>query len=116
MCRTGKAAWSITKVYADVLRRSCVKAILTLVDGRTVTIKCNGLLARCLQHEVDHLQGGLFTDLVSPEDHDKVVRRLRLTHPDAFEEDDDSYARRMKEERRARARDAQTPPTPRKTA
>ncbi len=46
----------------------------------------------------------------------KVVRRLRLTHPDAFEEDDDSYARRMKEERRARARDAQTPPTPRKTA
>lgn len=92
---------SITKVYADVLRRSCVKAILTLVDGRTVTIKCNGLLARCLQHEVDHLQGGLFTDLVSPEDHDKVVRRLRLTHPDAFEEDDDSYARRMKEERRA---------------
>lgn len=33
---------SITKVYADVLRRSCVKAILTLVDGRTVTIKCNG--------------------------------------------------------------------------
>ena len=55
-------------------------------------------------------------DLVSPEDHDKVVRRLRLTHPDAFEEDDDSYARRMKEERRARARDAQTPPTPRKTA
>ena len=107
---------SITKVYANVLRRSCVKAILTLVDGRTVTIKCNGLLARCLQHEVDHLQGGLFTDLVSPEDHDKVVRRLRLTHPDAFEEDDDSYARRMKEERRARARDAQTPPTPRKTA
>lgn len=107
---------SITKVYADVLRRSCVKAILTLMDGRTVTIKCNGLLARCLQHEVDHLHGGLFTDLVSPEDHDKVVRRLRLTHPDAFEEDDDSYARRMKEERRARARNAQTPPTPRKTA
>lgn len=107
---------SITKVYADVLRRSCVKAVLTLMDGRTVTIKCNGLLARCLQHEVDHLHGGLFTDLVSPEDHDKMVRRLRLTHPDAFEEDDDSYARRMKEERRARARDAQTPPTPRKTA
>ena len=33
---------SITKVYADVLRRSCVKAILTLMDGRTVTIKCHG--------------------------------------------------------------------------
>ena len=107
---------SITKVYADIMRRSCVKAVLTLMDGRTVTIKCNGLLARCLQHEVDHLHGGLFTDMVSPEDHAKVVRRLKLTHPDAFEEDDDSYARRMKEERRAQAREAHTPPPPRKTA
>ncbi len=107
---------SITKVYADVMRRSCVKAVLPLMDGRTMTIKCNGLLARCLQHEVDHLHGGLFTDLVSPQDHDKVVRRLRLTHPNAFEEDDDSYTRRMKEERRAQAQAAQTPAPPRKTA
>lgn len=107
---------SIAKVYADIMRRSCVKAVLTLMDGRTVTIKCNGLLARCLQHEADHLHGGLFTDLVSLGDHDKVTRRLRLTHPDAFEEDDDSYARRMKEERRAQAREARMPPTPRKTA
>lgn len=107
---------SITKVYADVMRRSCVKAVLTLMNGRAVTIKCNGLLARCLQHEVDHLHGGLFTDLVSPQDHDKVIRRLKLTHPDAFEEDDNSYARRMKEERRIQAKEAQTPPLPRKTA
>ena len=77
-------------MYANVLRRSCVKAILTLMDGRTVTIKCTGLLARCLQHEVDHLQGGLFTDLVSPEDHEDVYKRqpsalssitLRYKHP-----------------------------------
>ena len=71
---------------------------------------------RCLQHEVDHLHGGLFTDLVSPGDHDKVIRRLRLTHPDAFEEDDDSYARRMKEKRRAQAWKARMPQPPGKTA
>lgn len=103
---------SITKVYANVMRRSCVRAVLTMMDGRTVTVKCNGLLARCLQHEVDHLHGGLFTDLVSSGDHDKVIRRLRLTHPDAFEEDDDSYARRMKEKRRAQARKARMPQPP----
>ncbi len=97
---------SIAKVYADVMRRSCVKGRLTLMNGRTVTIKCNGLLARCLQHETDHLDGGLFTDLVCPADHDKVIRRLKHTHPDAFEEDDDSYARRMKEERRKAAKEA----------
>ena len=107
---------SITKVYANVMRRSCVRAVLTMMDGRTVTVKCNGLLARCLQHEVDHLHGGLFTDLVSPGDHDKVIRRLRLTHPDAFEEDDDSYARRMKEKRRAQAWKARMPQPPGKTA
>lgn len=107
---------SITKVYANVMRRSCVRAVLTMMDGRTVTVKCNGLLARCLQHEVDHLHGGLFTDLVSSGDHDKVIRRLRLTHPDAFEEDDDSYARRMKEKRRAQARKARMPQPPGKTA
>ena len=107
---------SISKVYADVMRRSCVKATLTLMNGKTVAIKCNGLLARCLQHEVDHLHGSLFTDIVSPQDHEKVIRRLRLTHPDAFEEDDDSYARRMKEERRKLAQAAQTPDASRKTA
>lgn len=107
---------SISKVHADVMRRSCVKAVLTLMNGRTVTLTCNGLLARCLQHEVDHLQGGLFTDLVSPQDHDKVVRRLKLTHPGAFEEDDNNYARRMKEERRAMAKAAQAPPDSRRTA
>lgn len=85
-----------------------------MMDGRTVTVKCNGLLARCLQHEADHLHGGLFTDLVSPGDHDKVIRRLRLTHPDAFEEDDDSYARRMKEKRRAHARETRMPQPPEK--
>lgn len=107
---------SITKVYANVMRRSCVRAVLTMMDGRTVTVKCNGLLARCLQHEVDHLHGGLFTDLVSSGDHDKVIRRLRLTHPDAFEEDDDSYARRMKEKRRAQARKARMPAASRKNS
>ena len=71
---------SITKVYANVMRRSCVRAVLT------------------------------------PGDHDKVIRRLRLTHPDAFEEDDDSYARRMKEKRRAQAWKARMPQPPGKTA
>ena len=36
------------------------------VDGETVTIEAEGLLARILQHEVDHLDGILFLDRVSP--------------------------------------------------
>ncbi|HUG40609.1 MAG TPA: peptide deformylase [Longimicrobiales bacterium] len=43
------------------------------LDGRTVRIEADGLLARILQHEVDHLDGILFLDRVSP-----LKRRMLL--------------------------------------
>jgi peptide deformylase len=58
---------SIRDVYAPIKRRSKVRAILPLVDGRTLKLECNGLLARCLQHENDHLHGILFTDHIDKE-------------------------------------------------
>lgn len=58
---------SIEDVYEPVKRRSKVKAKLTLIDGSTLNLECNGLLARCLLHECDHLDGILFTDLVGQE-------------------------------------------------
>jgi peptide deformylase len=42
-----------------------VRATLTLLDGRTITLETDGLLARALQHETDHLHGILFTDRIS---------------------------------------------------
>jgi len=36
------------------------------LDDRELTIECNGLLARAVQHEVDHLNGILFIDYLSP--------------------------------------------------
>lgn len=42
-------------------------------EGEEVTIEASGLLSRCLQHEVDHLDGVLFIDRVSP-----LKRRLLL--------------------------------------
>ena len=84
------------------------------VDGCPTTL--SRIMPLNFINPILHPFGSLSTDLVSPGDHDKVIRRLRLTHPDAFEEDDDSYARRMKEKRRAQARKARMPQPPGKTA
>lgn len=43
-------------------------------DGEEVTVEASGLLSRCLQHEIDHLDGVLFVDRVSP-----LKRRLLLS-------------------------------------
>lgn len=56
---------SVNKIRASVLRPSFVKGSVTLLDGSKVEIDCDGLLARCIQHECDHLNGVLFVDRVS---------------------------------------------------
>lgn len=53
---------SFPNVVADILRPTTVKARAELIDGRRVEFEAQGLLARALQHEVDHLNGILFTD------------------------------------------------------
>ncbi len=56
---------SIQEVYEPVSRPTHVKVRMNLMDGTPITLDCNGLLARCLQHECDHLEGILFTDLIA---------------------------------------------------
>lgn len=56
---------SIPELRGSVLRPVDVRATLTLLDGRTILLESDGLLARALQHETDHLHGILFTDRVS---------------------------------------------------
>ncbi len=56
---------SVHRIRASVIRPDYVRATLTLLDGTVITVDCNGLLARCLQHECDHLNGILFVERVS---------------------------------------------------
>lgn len=67
---------SVRKVRASVMRPSFVRATLNLMDGKVLELNCNGLLARCLQHECDHLNGVLFVDRVSSAQ--KVTLRNKL--------------------------------------
>ena len=56
---------SIPGVNGDVLRSTGVQLQAQIVGGETVNLPCGGLLARCLMHEQDHLDGKLFVDYLS---------------------------------------------------
>jgi peptide deformylase len=46
-------------------------------SGKEVRVEGSGLLARCLQHEVDHLDGRLFLDRLAGEARKRALRALR---------------------------------------
>ena len=55
---------SIPGVYMDVLRPEIVEIAYKDEYGRPQTLKAKELLSRCIQHEIDHLNGVLFVDRV----------------------------------------------------
>ena len=56
---------SIPGVYLNVVRPSAVQVGFRDEMGRPRTMKADGLMARCIQHEMDHLTGVLFVDRVT---------------------------------------------------
>jgi peptide deformylase len=67
---------SIHDVRADVSRPGSLKAKLPQLDGTVLEIETDGLLARALQHETDHLNGILFIDRVAHAT--KIILRRKL--------------------------------------
>jgi len=65
---------SIPAVYLDVIRPSSIKLSYRDEMGRPKKMNADGLMARCIQHEIDHLNGVLFVDRVS--DKDKLKNEL----------------------------------------
>ncbi|MCF0237878.1 MAG: peptide deformylase [Sphaerochaetaceae bacterium] len=65
---------SVPGVYHDVIRPLEVTVFAQDVQGKSFTLKASGLLARVIQHETDHLNGLLFTDRLSPEDREHVLK------------------------------------------
>ncbi len=56
---------SIPGVYGDVIRPTSVKISFRDEIGRPKKMNADGLMARCIQHEIDHLNGVLFVDKVN---------------------------------------------------
>ena len=67
---------SIPEYYEEVERPAEVKVRYLDLDGKPREIEANGLLATCLQHEIDHLNGVLFIDHISKLKRDRVIKKF----------------------------------------
>jgi peptide deformylase len=67
---------SVPGIYADVDRADRIRVEAQDVDGNPYVIEADGLLAVCIQHEMDHLAGKLFVDYLSPLKRELVRKKL----------------------------------------
>ena len=67
---------SLPNQYADVTRPARVRVRYQDQDGGRREIEADGLLAACLQHEIDHLNGVLFVDYLSALKRNILLRKL----------------------------------------
>jgi peptide deformylase len=67
---------SIPEFYGDVERPAQVKVKYLDLEGKAHELEADGLLATCLQHEIDHLNGILFIDHLSKLKRDRVLKKF----------------------------------------
>lgn len=67
---------SVPGIYADVDRHEQIDVEFSDRNGVSQSIRADGLLAVCIQHEMDHLDGKLFVDYLSPLKREMVKRKL----------------------------------------
>jgi peptide deformylase len=67
---------SIPEYYEEVERPAVVKVKYLDLDGKAREVEASGLLATCLQHEIDHLNGILFIDHISKLKRDRVTKKF----------------------------------------
>jgi len=68
---------SVPGVYDAVTRPAKVRVRAQNADGTPYELECEGLLAVCVQHEMDHLVGKVFVEYLSPLKQDRIKTRLR---------------------------------------
>jgi peptide deformylase len=66
---------SIPEINADLIRPAHVKIQAWNLKGRPFSLDADQLLARVIQHELDHLNGVLFIDRLDPKKRERLVRR-----------------------------------------
>jgi peptide deformylase len=67
---------SIPEYYEDVERPAKVRVKFLDRDGASCEIEADGILATCLQHEIDHLNGVLFIDHISRLKRERIVKKF----------------------------------------
>ncbi len=71
---------SVPGFYEDIERIEHCKIEAIDKDGKPFEIEAQGLLAVCIQHELDHLDGKLFVDYISNTKRDRIRKKLEKQH------------------------------------
>lgn len=67
---------SVPGIYDGVTRFDEVKVSAMDGDGKTRIVEADGLLAVCIQHEMDHLMGKVFVEYLSPLKRDRIKKKM----------------------------------------
>jgi peptide deformylase len=68
---------SVPGIYDGVERPARVKARALDADGKAFEVEADGLLAVCIQHEMDHLKGKVFVEYLSPLKRNRIKTKLQ---------------------------------------
>ncbi|HEX6573924.1 MAG TPA: peptide deformylase [Gemmatimonadaceae bacterium] len=86
---------SIPDIFGDVTRSTRVIVRALDQDGTEIEVEGTELLARCMQHEIDHLDGKLFIDYLS-----MLKRRSALSKWEKLKDDYPNFVRKVAQERK----------------
>lgn len=96
-CAMQEGCLSVPGVFNDVVRPERVKIKALDYNNKEIILEVDGLLGACLQHEIDHLDGGLFIDRLSKLKRDMTLKKYAKlqaeppAHHHGHYHDDGSY-------------------------
>lgn len=71
---------SVPGFYEPVSRPDRIRVQALSLSGEHYSIEADGLLSVCIQHEIDHLDGKLFVDYISPLKRNRIKSKLEKSH------------------------------------
>jgi peptide deformylase len=81
---TEEGCLSVPGVYDKVRRAERIRVRALNVAGEAFTLETEGLLAVCIQHEVDHLEGKVFVEYLSRLKQQRIAARMKKQHRTAM--------------------------------
>lgn len=74
--QTEEGCLSVPGIYFSVARARHVRVRALAPDGEPFELEAEGMLSVCLQHEIDHLDGKVFVDYLSPLKRERIAKKL----------------------------------------
>lgn len=91
VAETQEGCLSIPGIYETITRPSNVRVNAIDREGNPFELEADGILAVCIQHEIDHLEGKLFVDYLSPLKRNrirkKMIKAAREREEDEFDDE-----------------------------